>query len=119
VIRQVTTTCPERGLLLLRVRDEMRMTIKSYQALNDASSAFGIKVPRNDLNQRRQQKRYERLSRDKKRLEAERADLKEELQLVRRTFEEQKFADDKRHYEQVQFLKRVNQLLRVEIQKDF
>lgn len=33
IIRQVTIECPERGLLLLRVRDEIRMTIASYQTL--------------------------------------------------------------------------------------
>ncbi len=31
LIRQVTINCAERGLLLLRVRDEMRMTIAAYQ----------------------------------------------------------------------------------------
>ena len=32
VIRQVTVGCAERGLLLLRLRDEMRMTTAAYQA---------------------------------------------------------------------------------------
>ncbi len=31
LIRQVTVNCAERGLLLLRVRDEMRMSITAYQ----------------------------------------------------------------------------------------
>lgn len=31
LIREVTINCAERGLLLLRVRDEMRMTIAAYQ----------------------------------------------------------------------------------------
>ncbi len=31
LIRQVTINCAERGLLLLRVRDEMRMTTAAYQ----------------------------------------------------------------------------------------
>lgn len=31
LIRQVTINCAERGLLLLRVRDEMRMTVAAYQ----------------------------------------------------------------------------------------
>jgi len=30
---QVTINCAERGLLLLRVRDEIRMTIAAYQTL--------------------------------------------------------------------------------------
>lgn len=31
IIREVTINCAERGLLLLRVRDELRMTIAAYQ----------------------------------------------------------------------------------------
>jgi dynein light intermediate chain, axonemal len=30
IIRQVTLNCPERGLMLLRVRDERKMTIAAY-----------------------------------------------------------------------------------------
>jgi hypothetical protein len=33
----------ERGLLLLRVRDELRMTLHSYQTLYESSIAFGIR----------------------------------------------------------------------------
>ena len=43
IIRQVTIECPERGLLLLRVRDEIRMTIASYQTLYDSAILFGIR----------------------------------------------------------------------------
>jgi hypothetical protein len=35
LIRQVTINCAERGLLLLRVRDEIRMAMASYQARTD------------------------------------------------------------------------------------
>jgi hypothetical protein len=31
LIRQVTVECGERGLLLLRIRDEIRMTLSAYQ----------------------------------------------------------------------------------------
>ena len=31
LIRQSTINCTERGLLLLRVRDELRMTLHAYQ----------------------------------------------------------------------------------------
>jgi dynein light intermediate chain len=30
IIRQVTLNCPERGLMLLRVRDERKMTIAAH-----------------------------------------------------------------------------------------
>ena len=43
LIRQVTIESPERGLLLLRVRDEVRMTIAAYQTLYQSSITFGMR----------------------------------------------------------------------------
>merc|ERR1719155_451751 len=43
LIRQVAINCPERGLLLLRVRDEIRMTIDAYKTLYDSSVTFGVR----------------------------------------------------------------------------
>ena len=43
LIREVTINCAERGLLLLRVRDEIRMTIAAYQTLYESSVAFGMR----------------------------------------------------------------------------
>lgn len=43
LIRQVTVNCAERGLLLLRVRDEIRMTLAAYQTLYESSVAFGMR----------------------------------------------------------------------------
>lgn len=31
LIRQITINCSHRGLLLVRVRDQIRMTIRAYQ----------------------------------------------------------------------------------------
>ena len=43
IIRQVTINEPERGLLLLRVRDEIKMTIAAYQTLYRSAVDFGIR----------------------------------------------------------------------------
>ena len=43
LIRQVTISCQQRGLLLLRVRDEIRMSIAAYQTLYESSVAFGMR----------------------------------------------------------------------------
>ena len=43
IIRQVTIDSPERGLLLLRVRDEIKMTIASYQTLYESAQLYGIR----------------------------------------------------------------------------
>ena len=39
----MTINCAERGLLLLRVRDEIRITIAAYQTLYESSVAFGMR----------------------------------------------------------------------------
>ncbi|OWY99140.1 Dynein light chain [Phytophthora megakarya] len=41
LIREVACECPERGLLLLRLRDELRLTIEAYQTLYHNSIAYG------------------------------------------------------------------------------
>ena len=43
LIRQVTINCPERGLLLMKVRDEMKITTASYRALYESSVVFGVR----------------------------------------------------------------------------
>ena len=43
IIRQVTLNEPERGLLLLRVRDEIKMTIAAYQTLYQSSVTFAMR----------------------------------------------------------------------------
>merc|ERR1711933_268812 len=55
LIRQVTIICAERGLLLLRVRDEIRMTICAYQSLYESSIAFGMRKALQAEQRRNQQ----------------------------------------------------------------
>eukprot|EP00826_Nyctotherus_ovalis_P063566 TRINITY_DN9325_c0_g2_i12.p1 TRINITY_DN9325_c0_g2~~TRINITY_DN9325_c0_g2_i12.p1 ORF type:complete len:243 (+),score=80.31 TRINITY_DN9325_c0_g2_i12:159-887(+) len=43
LIRQVTIDCAERGVLLHRVRDEIKMTIAGYQTLYQSAVTFGIR----------------------------------------------------------------------------
>lgn len=43
IIREVTINCAERGFLLVRVRDEIKMTIQAYQTLYESSIAYGMR----------------------------------------------------------------------------
>ena len=43
LIRQITINCAERGFLLVRVRDEIKMTISAYQTLYESSIAYGMR----------------------------------------------------------------------------
>lgn len=56
LIRQITIHCAERGFLLVRVRDEIKMTIQAYQTLYESSIAYGMRKAlmaeqnKNDMN---------------------------------------------------------------------
>ena len=39
----MTVECPERGLLLLRMKDEISMTLAAYQTLYQGSITFGMR----------------------------------------------------------------------------
>ena len=43
IVRQVTLAEPERGLVLLRIRDEVKMTIAAYQTLYESSTSFAMR----------------------------------------------------------------------------
>ena len=43
IIRQVAVDCPERGLLLMRVRDEHKMTLAAYETIYQSSINYGLK----------------------------------------------------------------------------
>lgn len=44
LIRQVTINCLERGILLMRVKKEIEMTVNSYQTLYESAIAYGIRT---------------------------------------------------------------------------
>ena len=75
IIRQVTIECPKRGLLLLRVRDEIKMTIASYQTLYESAILFGIKkqlqaeAGKEEIKKKKQKKR--RIRRKKEKIDCE------------------------------------------------
>ena len=39
----MTINCPERGLILLRIRDELRLTQEAYRALYESSVEYGAR----------------------------------------------------------------------------
>jgi len=75
LIRQVTINCFERGLLLLRVRDEVRTAIASYQTLYESSIAFGMRKAL-----QAEQHRVDMQNKIKQ-LEAEKRDLERQLKV--------------------------------------
>jgi len=110
LIRQVTIICAERGLLLLRVRDEIRMTICAYQSLYESSIAFGMRKAL-QAEQRRNQyhAKMRALSADNRKLKNEVEELMQKIEQIERTEAEQKEQEDRKHKEEVEMLKKMNQ----------
>ncbi|KAG9349722.1 hypothetical protein JZ751_028170 [Albula glossodonta] len=84
LIRQETISCTERGLLLLRVRDEIRMCMAAYQTLYESSVAFGIrKVLQSELGKANMEKKRQELEKDNKDLEQQVKDLRLKCEAIK------------------------------------
>jgi len=109
IIRQVTLECAERGLLLLRVRDEIRMTVAAYQTLYESSVAFGMrKALQAEQGKADMENKIIELQGEKKDLEAMVASLKAKCEDIELRGIERQKADAAKHVEEIQFLKRTN-----------
>lgn len=105
LIRQVTMERPERGLLLLRVRDEIRMTIAAYQTLYQSSTVFATRKSLEaeqgvgDL-----QERVSGLEERKAQLIAELRDAKSRLDSTEKHVTEQRASRERKRAEEKEFL---------------
>merc|ERR1711865_343016 len=118
LIRQVTVNCAERGLLLLRVRDEMRMTIAAYQTLYESSVAFGMrKALQAEQGKSDMQLKIKTLESDKRDLERQVAELKAKCDTIEKKEAERRAIDEKKHLEEVQFLKRNNEQYKSQLEE--
>lgn len=117
LIRQVTIECAERGLLLLRVRDEISMTLSAYQTLYQSSVAFGMrKALQAEQGKHEMLVKIETLEDDKLNLERAVADLKAKCEAIERREAERRQQDDKKHQDEIQFLKRSVQQLKQQLE---
>ena len=79
LIRQITINCSHRGLLLVRVRDELRMSIQAYQTLYESALAYGMRFAlKGEQTKKAQSIEEQRLRREIRDLEGD----NEELQSV-------------------------------------
>merc|ERR1711865_314363 len=102
LIRQVTINCAERGLLLLRVRDEIRMTIAAYQTLYESSIAFGMrKALMAEQRKAEMEAKIKHLESDKKDLERQVQELMNRCDAIEKREQERRAADEKKHAEEV------------------
>ena len=117
LIRQVAINCSERGLLLLRVRDEIRMTISAYQTLYESSVAFGMrKALQAEQGKSDMEAKIKQLESEKKELERQVQDQKARSEAIEKREAERRTLEEKKHNEEVAFLKRSHQQLKQQLE---
>eukprot|EP01052_Picozoa_sp_SAG31_P012993 SAG31_NODE_772_length_12197_cov_7.075963_2_plen_233_part_00 len=117
LIRQVTVNCAERGLLLLRVRDEMRMTIAAYQTLYESSVAFGMrKALQAEQGKSDMEAKIKSLESEKSDLERQVQELQSKCEAIEKREAERRALEDKKHADELAFLKRTNGQLKTQLE---
>uniref|UniRef100_A0A7S1LAA0 Dynein light chain n=1 Tax=Neobodo designis TaxID=312471 RepID=A0A7S1LAA0_NEODS len=117
IIRQVTVNCAERGLLLLRVRDEARMTLAAYRTLYESSVAFGMrKALQAEQTKVDLQASIRNLEREKEELERQVQELNTKCEAIERREADRRAADEKKHAEEVSLYRKTHQTLTSQLQ---
>ncbi|GMH64354.1 hypothetical protein TrLO_g14615 [Triparma laevis f. longispina] len=112
LIRQVTMDGPERGLLLLRVRDEIRMTVDAYKTLYDSSVTFGVrKQMAAELGVSDMESKILGKETLKKELENKVLELRNTVEVIEKREGERRALEDKKRKEEIDFLKHQGQHL--------
>jgi len=118
LIRQVTINCAERGLLLLRVRDEIRMTIAAYQTLYESSIAFGMrKALMAEHRKAEMEAKVKQLEAEKDDLEHQVHELTSRCEMIQKREAERRAMDERKHGEEVEKLKQVNEQLKSNLEQ--
>lgn len=141
IIRQVTINCAERGLLLLRVRDELRMTIAAYQTLYESAVAFGMRKAlqteqgKSEMETRMQvcytmgivvkwqiqcltterQMKLQALEAEKSDLERQVAELKLKCEAIETRENERRQFEEKKHGDEIGYYKKYTEQLKVQL----
>lgn len=118
LIRQITINCAERGLLLLRVRDEIRMTIAAYQTLYESSIAFGMRKALAAEQQKQEiSSRIKLLEGEIKENERLSHEWRNKIESLEMKEMERKKEEESKHKEEVDQLKKNNANLKKELEQ--
>jgi dynein light intermediate chain len=117
LIRQITINCAERGLLLLRVRDEARMTIAAYETLYESSIAYGIRKALMAEHRRMElEAKLKDLTNAKKELSAQVQSLQANIDGTSERTKEKREAEEKNHLEEVERIQKTNDQLKATLE---
>ncbi|KAM9799827.1 axonemal dynein light intermediate polypeptide 1-like [Syngnathus typhle] len=117
LIRQVVLICAERGLLLLRVRDEIKMTIAAYQTFYESSMVFGVRKALHDEQDKVALKdRISDLENLKEELIEKLDYQKKKCVEVKKMAAEKQEVQEKKCTEEIQSLRKNNQQMKVQLE---
>ncbi|KDO30339.1 hypothetical protein SPRG_05050 [Saprolegnia parasitica CBS 223.65] len=106
LIREVAINSPERGLLLLRIRDEIRMTTDAYKTLYESSITFGVrKQLQAEQGMGSLEDRIHVLTEEKREYENKVLELTNKLEVIEKRSSERRALQEKRYKEEIEFLK--------------
>lgn len=109
LIRQITINCAERGFLLVRARDEIKMTIQAYQTLYESSIAYGMrKALMSEQRKNQMQSEIKTLEDTCERLERENKQMEQEVEDMINKDEHERIAENKEHENQINYLNELN-----------
>lgn len=112
LIRQVSLDTPERGLMLLRIRDEARQSLEVHRMLYDSARAFGSrKAMVAESGQKELSDAVAKLEREKAELQAEVQRLLGRIDTIEKTSQSERAVAERRHNDQAAFLRKTNQQL--------
>eukprot|EP00825_Cyclidium_porcatum_P020360 TRINITY_DN2309_c0_g1_i2.p1 TRINITY_DN2309_c0_g1~~TRINITY_DN2309_c0_g1_i2.p1 ORF type:complete len:247 (+),score=47.07 TRINITY_DN2309_c0_g1_i2:306-1046(+) len=114
IIRQCTINSPERGLLLLRVRNNLRMTFAAYQTLYQGSIVFGVKKAKQaEEGQQELEQKSEELKKKKIYLTNRKIILENELDSIEKSFNEIRGIEKLRREQEMSYLKQQTKHLEI------
>lgn len=116
LIRQVTINCAERGLLLLRVRDQIRMTLAAYRTLYESAVAFGMrKALQSEQGKADIMLKNSTLEKEVTELRGQVKELQAKCDAIEKREAERRAAEEKKYSEEVANLKKANQQLKAQL----
>ena len=118
IIRQVTIDCSARGLLLVKVRDEMRTTISMYQTLYESAITWGMrKAMENEKNKDEMLAENESLKDQVNALRAKNEELILKIKEIEKREEDYRAQKEKEHATETAFLKRQAAQLKTQLEQ--
>lgn len=117
IIRQVAIICTERGILLLKARDELRMYVKEYRTLYESSIAFGIrKALQAEFDRQNHAANLVKMEDEIKELHNKRDALARRIEETKQKDLEREQAEDAKHAEESGAIKEANASLKAQLE---